>query len=59
MPRLLLRRTLLRMTAITAPSLVRRSRVALLVAMLAAGLIAVMELPEAVPALAAIPSIAA
>ena len=47
------------MTAITAPSLVRRSRVALLVAMLAAGLIAVMELPEAVPALAAIPSIAA
>ncbi len=47
------------MTAITTPSLVRRSRAALLVAMLAAALIAVMELPEAVPMLSAVSTLAA
>ncbi len=47
------------MTAVVAPSLIRRSWIALLVAMLVAGLIAVIEMPESIPALAAIPSLAA
>jgi hypothetical protein len=51
-----MRRNLDGMTAITTPGLIRRSRIALLVAMLVAGLIAVIAMPEAVPALAAISS---